>query len=212
MGGREKLATPEDFIMPSSLRMTAKLEQGFRQLDDFAARIRAIAVPRALNTLNAQGHTAAERAIADEYKVSAKTMAPYTTTQAATTSNLEASVTVKGKGFPLSAFKPVQTTNGVAVTIKGKRLVIPHAFMIARFGQHVFARGAYGGKGNVKPTGETFGRFVYGRGRLPISELFTFGPAEAAGNPRVADAYNDRVEEQAAAVLAREIKAVARGF
>ena len=86
-------------------------------------------------------------------------------------------------------------------------------FLVKRFGQHVFARGAYRGRSVPKPTGETGGRgFTYGRTRLPISELYTLGPADMFQRRSVVDRMNDRVDEQAPAVFRREIAAVARGF
>ena len=139
-------------------------------------------------------------------------MQRYASRKDARRDDLEASITVKGRGFPLSEFRPVQTAKGVSVVIKGKRITIPHTFMVRRFGQHVFARGAYGGKGLRKATGETFGRFTYGRTRLPINELYTFAPPDAFSNPEVVQAMDDRVEQQAAAALEREVAAVARGF
>lgn len=194
------------------LSVTASLDQGFRDLDAFADRIRSRAIPRALNTLRDQAQTAGFRRISDAYQIPARMMEQYATVQAANADDAQAGITVKGKGFSLGAFKPAQTGKGVAVTVKGKRIVIPHSFMVARFGAHVFARGSYGGKYGGTPTGQTFGRYVYTKERLPIAELFTFGPAEAFSNQRTVDAMNGRVDEQAASVLAREIRAVARGF
>jgi hypothetical protein len=189
-------------------------------MDRFFAAAKAIAVPRALNTLRDQAEVAGLRAVAEKYQISARAMreggdggGKWLSEQDATLGDLEASITVRGRGFPLSQFKPLKTPTGVSVLIKGKRVTIPHAFMVKRFGAHVFARGSYGGKsGGLKPTGETLGRFVYGAGRLPIQELYTFGPAEAFSNDDVTQAMKDRVAEQAPKVFAREMAAVKRGF
>lgn len=182
-------------------------------LDALRDRILSVAAPRAINTLQDQAQTAGFREIKQVYDIAPATMDKYTTVKLARAGELEASITVKGRGFPLSTFKPVQNRTGVAVTIKGKRVTIPHAFMVARFGQHVFARGAYGGKGKgVRPTGETFGRFVFGRGRLPINELWTFSPPDCLANPNVKDAMDAKVEESAPKQLKRELSAIARGF
>lgn len=184
-----------------------------RDLDALRERILITAAPRFLNTLQDQAQTAGFREIRNEYQIQPATMDRYTTVQPARAGDLEASITVKGKGFPLSTFKPVQTKQGVAVTIKGRRVLIPHAFMLERFGSHVFARGAYAGKSKgMKPTGETFGRFAFGRGRLPISELWSFAPPDCLSNGKVQGVMNDRVAEQAPKILERELKAVARGF
>lgn len=196
--------------MPVTMRCDTS--KGDAALDAFARDVRAIAAVRAVNALSDQAETAGFRKVAELYQIPARTMQQFSSRKYARAGDVEAVQTVQGRAFPLSAFKPVQTRVGVSVTIKGKRVTIPHAFMVARFGLHVFARGSYGGKGGVIPTGETSGRFVFGRRRLPISELYTFGPADADSNPQVVAAKNERVDEQAAKILNREIAAVRRGF
>lgn len=187
--------------------------KGFAALDALGDSILDVAAPRALNTLNEQAQTAGFREIDDVYGVSTRTMAKYASQRTARAGDLEASTSVRGKVFPLSEFRPIQTARGVTVVLKGQRVLVPHAFLVKRFGQHVFARGAYRGRSVPKPTGETGGRgFTYGRTRLPISELYTLGPADMFQRRSVVDRMNDRVDEQAPAVFRREIAAVARGF
>lgn len=195
------------------LALRNNLDTVFGDMDRYVAAAKSVAAVRVLNALRPMAQTAGLRKISDIYGIGPRTTEQYATVKDATQSDLEASITVKGRGFPLSAFSPVQTPTGVSVLIKGRRVTIPHAFMVQRFGKHVFARGAYLGKsGGLNPTGETFGRFAFGRGRLPIQELYTFGPAEAFANPDVTNAMLDRVEEQAPKVIARELAAVKRGF
>jgi len=123
------------------------------------------------------------------------------------------------------AFQPRQTRAGVSVSIKGRRVIIPGAFLATTKSGHVgvFARGAYGAKSRrtLRETG-SFGRFKFGRGErvkranrwgsseLPINELFTFGPVESFSNADVTAAVQDRIEEQAAKVLERNLR-FARG-
>lgn len=206
--------SPRGFFIGPAMRLTASgnIEQVMAQFDDVADAILARALPRALNTLRDQAEVAGLRGIADVYQVPASQVRGYIEDEDANSGRLEASITAKGKGFPLSLFRPRQTKQGVQVTVKGRTFVIPHAFMVKRFGQHVFARGGYGGKARGTPTGEAFGRFAFTKGRLPIAELYTFGPPEALSNTRVTQAMNDRVAQQAPAILARELRAVARGF
>lgn len=196
------------------MRMSATCDtsKGRAQLDALRAGIEDVAKPRTANTLADQAETVGFRKIGELYGIPARRMAQYASRRDARAGDLEASITVKGRGFPLSEFRPRQTAKGVAVTIKGRTFVIPHAFMVRKFGQHVFARGAYGGKGLRKATGESFGRFAYGRTRLPINELYSFAPPDAWSNPEVVQAMDDRVESQAPSVLRREIAAVTRGF
>lgn len=185
----------------------AEFEAG---IDAFINAAEAVAAPRILNKLSDQASTAGFRKVAELYKVGPRTMQQYASAKLATASDLRSSTVVKGRAFPMSVFQPRQTRSGVTVNIKGKRVLIPHAFLVKRFGSHVFARGGYGGKGGARPSGQQFGRFLFGRGRLPIQELFTFGPVEAFQNVEVIDAMNDRVQEQAAKVAAQEIRFATR--
>lgn len=206
-------------LVPMKLRLTDNLARVEADLDAFAASIRDVALPRALNTLRDQAEVAGLREIKDVYQIPSITMRAFLTDKQATAGDPEASITAKGRGFPMSVFKPVQTAKGVQVTVKGRSFVIPHSFMVAKFGQHVFARGSYGGKYGGTPTGERFGRFVYVKGEskgrrhgLPIAELYSFAPPDCLANAGVTAAMDDRVAAQAAAVLAREISAARRGF
>jgi hypothetical protein len=194
------------------LKFTDNLAQVEADLDAFRDSVLSTAVPRALNTLRDQAEVAGLRQISAVYQIPSSTMQGFITDKPATANDPEASITAKGKGFPLSVFKPVQTATGVQVTVKGRTFVIPHAFMVAKFGQHVFARGSYGGKYGGTPTGQTFGRYAFTKQRLPIGELFTFAPPDCLANPSVTDAMDARVAEQAPAVLAREIGAAQRGY
>jgi hypothetical protein len=195
------------------LAIRANPDQAFTALDQFAARVQAIAVPRALNKLADQAQTAGLRAVNSIYKIGPRTMEKYVATTYAFPNKLEATLTAKGAGFPLYVFDPRQTRTGVSVSLKGRRVIIPHAFIATMPNGHVgvFARGAYGGKSNkrqLKATGAGFGRFTFGRGRLPINELYTLSPPDAFGNSDVTKAMDDRVEEQAAKVLQQEIRFV----
>lgn len=197
------------------LKVRTNLDEVLGDLDRYVQTISAKAVPRALNKLADQARTAGLRAVNDEYQIGPRAFEKYVVAKLASTLDLEASLTVKGLGLPLHLFDPRQTKAGVSVRIKRRRVIIPHAFLArmksGRVG--VFARGAYGGKsGKLKPSGKRFGRFLFGRGRLPINELFTFGPAEAFGSEKVSEAMAKRIEEQQSKVLAQEIRAAAQGI
>lgn len=207
------------------LAVRHNLDECFGQLEQAFDDVSSIAMPRALNALRDQAQTAGLRKLADIYDIGPRTMDQYVSVTFATSTDLEAMISVKGRGFPLAVFKPTQTALGVAVTIKGKRVVIPHTFIAKTASGHVgvFARGAYGGNG-FGATTDSFGRFRFGRGHrvkrnnkwgsteLPISELYSFGPVEAFSNNEVTTAMQDRVDEQAAAVISKNIKSAVRGF
>ena len=196
------------------MRMTSRdnLAQVMQDIDQFARSITAVAAPRALNVLRDQAQTAGLREIARVYEIGPRTMEKYVTVKPATGADLQAEIAVKGAGFPMRIFKPVRTDKGVRVTIKGRTFVVPHSFVIAKFGGHVYARGSYGGKYGGQASGESFGRFLFNRSRLPISKLLSFAPPDTLNNRSVQDAMDAKVEEQAGKTLAREIAAARRGF
>lgn len=194
-----------------AVRLSAKCDtsRGHAQLDRLAANIRK-AQARAANELRRQARTAGLRAVNDEYSIGPRTMEQYVSETVATEDSPEATLTVKGKRLPMSAFKPIVTKRGVSVLVKGRRVLIAHAF-IGQFGQ-VVARGAYQGRKPIRPRGDRFQGFQFGKGRLPVSALQGISAAEAFGARVVVDAMNNRIDEQSAAVLKRELAAVARGF
>ena len=215
------------FVWGAAMRLTAKTDvtQPERDLDSFIDRVRRVAVPRALNELAPAAQTAGFRKINAIYQIGPSVMAGYATIKLADAGDFEASINVRGKGFPLSVFAPLQTKAGVTVRVKGKRVLIPGAFLATMANGHrgVFARGAYGGKGVRVPSGKSFGRFRFGyskritkprtaRTELSINELYTFAPPDAFDNEQVVEAMNDRVAELAPAQLRRQIAAVRRGF
>ena len=196
------------------MRLTSRdnLSQVMTDIDDFARSIQAVAVPRALNALREQAQTAGLREIARVYEIGPRTMERYVEVKTATGADPQAEIVAKGRGFPLNVFKPVKTATGVSVQVKSRRFTVPHAFVVAKFGGNVFARGSYGGKYGGQASGEAFGRFLFGRSRLPISKLYSFSPPDTLANRSVQDAMDAKVEEQAGKTLAREIAAARRGF
>lgn len=197
------------------LAVSTNIDQVFAQMDRFVEQAQAVAVPRALNRLQEQAQTAGLRTIARVYGVGPRTMERYLTVQLASVRDLAATMTVRGAGFPLYAFSPRQTKGGVSVKVKGRRVIVPHAFITRMRNGHVgvFARGAYGAKSRkLVPNGKTFGRFRFGRTRLPINELFTTTPPSAFSNDEVTDAMYVRVRDQASKVLAQEVRFATRGL
>ena len=197
--------------MGVSLKFRDNLAKVERDLDALAARI-PVAFTRAANAMLGPVQTAGFQQIAITYQIPAATMKQFASQRIAAANDPIAGITVKGRGFPLSAFSPVQTAAGVSVLLKGRRVTIPHSFMVGKFGKHVFARGSYRGKYGGKPSGEVFGEFVFGESRLPISELWSLSPPDAFSNPATTAAMDAAVAERAPAALRRELSAIARGF
>jgi hypothetical protein len=194
------------------MRITTKtnVDEVLRDLDKYVADVTQVAVPRALNKLARQVQTTALRLIADEYDVSPGQMRKYLRLTLSSGPDVPASIVAKGSGFPLVLFRPRKHPKGIMVRIKGRDILIPHAFLLTIGGgdRQVFARGSYTARegGRFVPTGERMGRFRFGRKRFPISLLRTFGPPETLRNRRVVEGMIARMQEQAAKVLAQEIR------
>lgn len=195
------------------LAVRTNVDEVFADLDRFVEDAQSRAVPRAVNRLAEMAQTAGLRAVNEEYRIGPRAFERYLTMRLARDGEFEASIRSKGGGLPLQLFAPRQVRAGVSVMVKGRRVIVPHAF-IARMKSGrvgVFARGAYGGRGLKRSTGQSFGRFAFGRSRLPINELFTFGPAEAWSSERVVGAMSDRVQDQLDKVMRRELAFALRG-
>lgn len=180
---------------------------------------------RTANRLAEQAQVAGLREVDRVYGIGPRAFEKYVTTRLARDGEFEASLVCKGPGLPVYAFAPRPTRKGVSVRIKGRRFLIPHAFVARmRSGRvGVFARGAYGGKGaQGRLSGETFGRFAFIRGSkrvqgkrtdgkgqkrsgLPINELYTFAPPEAFASESVTKAMDDRVQDQLDKVAKQEL-------
>lgn len=170
-----------------------------------ASGLRDKATTRALNKVAAQGKTAAGREIKQEYQISTRVISRSISLRRAGRGVLQALVVAEGKPLPMIAFNARQSKAGVTVQIKGKSITVPHAFIKSMKSGHrgVFARGGY--KGAIQRTGEEFGRFKFGRGRLPIGELFTISVPKGFSNKVVQGKIMARVQEQFPKVLAQEI-------
>jgi hypothetical protein len=211
--------------MPISVKLKTNATQVIADLDAWVDAIVEVAAPQAVNKLRDQAQVAGLRAISRIYGISPRRFEKFVLTTIASKGRAEASLIVKGKGLPLYLFNPRVVRGrggGVRVTIKGRNVFIPTAFIAkirnaserdpeARDKVGVFARGAYGGKGKQEFTGRTFGKFHFGRKRLSINELFTFSRPEAFHNPEVIAAMNDRVKEQSESVFNAAIRQATRG-
>lgn len=209
------------------IALRSNVDDVFADIGKHIRDVLSIAVPRALNALETQAEIAGFRTIADKYGIGPRTTEKYASAKLATSADPEVALIVKGKGFPLVVFRPIQTKHGVSVVIKGRRVLFPHTFLARMPSGHlgVFARGAYGGKGAtvIRETGR-IGRFVLGRGKrvrrankwgsseLPINELYGSSPADMLSDQDVIDAISERIDEQAAKIIEREIAAMKRGF
>lgn len=196
------------------LRVRTNADEVVRAIDDYAAGLRRAAT-RAVNELTDQAKTAGLREISRVYGIGPRAFEKYVDVRIARGEETVASIVVRGKGLPLHIFGATPTKRGVSVKVKGRRFLIPHAFIQRMQSGHVgvFARGAYGGKGVLRKSGSTFGRFVFGysrrrktdRSRYSINELYTFAPPDAFANGEVTKAMADRVDEQLGRVMKRAI-------
>lgn len=186
---------------------------------------------RTANTLIARAKTAGFREVSRVYGIGPRAFEQYATIRLARHGEPEAVISVRGAGLPMYHFQPRQTQRGVSVRIKGRRVLVPHAFLARMANGHVgvFARGAYGGKGAAgRTTGESFGRFAYisgsrrvkgkrkgGKGQrwsgLPINELYTFAPPDAFASDSVDKIMMDTVQDNLDKVMRHELRFALRG-
>lgn len=163
------------------------------------------AVTRSLNKTAQQGKTQAGREIKDHYQISTRVISKYITLKRAGRGSMQAVIRAEGKPLPMLAFNARQNGRGTDVQIKGRRITVPHAFIVTLKSGHkgVFARGGY--KGSFERTGEQFGRFAFGKRRETINELFTFSVPQGFSKKVVLEQIIKRVNQQFPKVLAQEI-------
>jgi hypothetical protein len=163
------------------------------------------AIVRALNKTGQQGKTQAGREIKEQYQIGTRVTGRSITIRRAGRGVLQAVIKVEGRALPMIAFQAKKDLGGVSVQIKGRRVVVPHAFIATLKSGHkgVFARGGY--KGGFEKNGQQFGRFQFGRKRLPIGELFTASVPQGFNNKVVKDRVVKRINEQFPKVLGQEI-------
>lgn len=201
-----------------------------RRLDELEQAI-LLASTRTANALIERAKTSGFREVERVYGIGPRSFEKYARITLARGEEVVATITVKGRGLPMFHFQPRQTPKGVTVRVKGKRILIPHAFLGKMRSGHigVFARGAYGGKGSkARLSGEAFGRFQFIKGSrkvqgrraggkgakrsgLPINELYTFAPPDAFANRQVIDAMCTRIEDDAEKVMRQELRFALRG-
>lgn len=214
------------------LKLSTNIDELLAQMDALERRIVDVAVPRTLNRLATVAKTECVKAVGEVYGVN-RSVGAYFGVRLASIDDRTSAVTGTGKGWPLTLFPHVDDRRpggGVIVTIKGRAIRFPHSFLKSIGGNlQVWARGSYRGaferagtggntrgvKGNratFVPTGERFGKLAYGRRRFPITLLRSASAPDAISNGAVQDAMSKRIEDEAPAVLARNLKAAARGF
>ena len=160
------------------------MKEAATALKRVAENLRKKIVVRALRKTTAQAKTETRKAIKDEYKISSRVIGKSITTKTVPSTPPHAEISVQGGPLPMYALNAKQQKAGVRVKIKGRTIVVPHAFIATMRSGHtgVFARGSY--KGAVDPTG-TFGNFTFGKPRLPVGELRTFSLPQGFGSKTV---------------------------
>lgn len=181
-------------------------DEAVRQLrslsDRETKRILARALNRAGTTVVAEG----ARAIAQELggKINIGQIKKTIRLTRATTRALTAVVKATGKSrIPLPVYGARETRSGVRVTIGGRSINIPHAF-IAQRGQRkaVFIR-ASSGDGRLFTQG---GLFNPATKRLPIAEIFAPGVPQAFVNDKVINLMKKRGAERFIEVVNQEFR------
>ena len=201
------------------VKVTTNADEVLAALAEKIASITKVAVPRALNRLLDQAQVAGVRVATEKFDVTRANMFKYGRFKysRANSGDPSAELLITGASFPLWIFPHRQTRTGVQVTLHKKPFLFPHAFQIKSRGRKVYARGSYSATGSTEafdgregalfvPTGEAFWRFKFGRHRFPLSIVRTMSPPGVFAHEDINEAMLARVEEQAAKVMAQEIR------
>ena len=193
-------------------------------LGQFKDAVKTKVIRRALSKTGSRARTETVRAIKAEYKLASRVVRKGLKVRVGSGENLEVVLNMSGRPLPLYAFKPrayggpsgwptralrgkKRRPGGISVMLKGRRIKVPHAFIATMKSGHVgvFARGSYGKV--TAATGETWGgRFRFATGRLPVSELYTFGLPQAFKNEKVLRQVVQRARGEFPKLLAHEIE------
>lgn len=169
-----------------------------RELQGLSRDIKEKALSSALNKTATQARTAAARRVKAIYQVSTRAVRNSIRIQRSNYRTLTATLIVDGKPFPVMAFSAKQNKSGVSFRLKGRRVMIPHAFIATMSSGHkgVFARGGYPKSVGVINTGETWGgKFKFGVNRTPINELKTISVPYAFLNNSVQTELRYQISE-----------------
>lgn len=182
-----------------SVDISKALEKFADVKEAFSSRNVNLALARTINRATASGITHASRDIRGVYKIKKADLDPKIGRRRASFSKPIGVLFTYGTTISLNYFRPKQNKKGVAVSIKGKRKQIDHAFLAAmppRSKDGVRLHGP--GKQGVfmRGTGYSLERgFQYKPGgRLPITRLVTVSEGTMFGNPKVLDATQNRIE------------------
>jgi hypothetical protein len=141
--------------MPNGISVAETARAFIASVDDFKNRRMRRAAAMALNKTGDGVRVDASREIRKRFKVKVAVVNKAFTIWRASADRLTCTVGVRGRPLNLGNFSPRQTKRGVTVDVKGRRKLIPHAFIVQRGdAQVVFIR-----DGNPRP------------GRLPIKPL-----------------------------------------
>lgn len=166
----------------------------------FSSRHVNLALARTINRATASGVTYASRDIRDTYKIKKADIDRKIGRRKAQAAKPIGAISTYGTPISLNYFRPKQNKKGVAVTIKGKRKQIDHAFLAtmpprSRDGTRLHGPGKQGvfmrGTGYDLENGY---KYKPG-GRLPITRLITVSEGVMFGNPKVLDITQDRIED-----------------
>jgi hypothetical protein len=195
------------------LTVRTNLDEVLAAIDAAAAAIADVALPRALNKLADQAAVAGKRRAAALYRIRQRDLEPYIRVESAAPGRLSAAVVSAGRGLPVALLGARQTRKGVSFNLHGRQVTIPHAFLgRGALAGNAWARGAYTSRrANLRPSGQSFGKLRFGRGRLPVELLRSVSAADAMSSVEVIDEMQRRFEEQAGRVLAAEIRFALRG-
>jgi hypothetical protein len=195
------------------MKVKHNLDEVLAAIDAAGDAILNIAAPRALNKLADQAAVAGKRRAAALYGIRQRDLEPYINVESAAPGRLSAAVVSAGRGLPVALLGARQTRKGITFNLRGRQVTIPHGFLgRGALAGNAWARGAYTSRrASLRPSGQSFGKLRFGRGRFPVELLRSVSAADAMASAEVIDEMQRRFEEQAGAVLAAEIRFALRG-
>ena len=173
------------------------MRKEFKKLTDSQFNL---GVARAINFVAAKAKTKASRDIREIYKIRAKDISKAITVKKASRQTLTGFIVATGNPLPLIAFGARQTKTGVSVNIMGTRKVVKRAFIATLKSGHrgVFARGQYGDA-----------KFIFGKARLPITELTTVSVPRSFMTDKVLKAMESQISQDFPDRLLHELTRIA---
>lgn len=189
----------EDLIM--SIRLEIEKKQQIEEIQrrfkkNLSEKVILNATASAINRALSRSIPKINKSVRAKYNINAKYLKriAYVCEKAKPTS-LYGTLGLSPHPVPIIGFRPKQTKEGIAVSVKkGSRKLIRKGFIATMKSGHtgVFARGIYG-KGRL---GFVFGNFINSKGKIAVNEINTASPFAMGLNRAVAKEVREFMDQE----------------